>query len=59
MFMNHPRNPDAHFYCNEFQPWLQIYTKTTTYFTYYLWGIGGHWNNNVDILRSMNLITTR
>src|SRR5512133_865167 len=25
MFMNHPINPDAHFYCHEFQPWVPIY----------------------------------
>ena len=59
MFMNHPRNPDAHFYCNEFQPWLRIYQKTTTYFTYYLWGAGGPWENGVQELREMNLITTQ
>jgi len=59
MWMNHPRNGDAHFYFNEFQPWLPIYQKTTTYFTYYLWGVGGPWKNNVNILRNMNLISVR
>ncbi len=59
MWMNHPSNGDAHHYYAEFQPWLPIFQKTTTYFTYYLWGTGGGWKKDVDILRSMNLITTR
>jgi hypothetical protein len=57
MFMNHPRNPDAHFYCHEFQPWVPILQKTTTYFTFYMWGAGGKWQNGVGELRKRNLIT--
>jgi hypothetical protein len=57
MFMNHPRNPDAHFYCHEFQPWVPILQKTTTYFTFYMWGAGGKWQNGVKELRDRNLIT--
>jgi hypothetical protein len=57
MFMNHPRNPDAHFYCHEFQPWVPILQKTTTYFTFYMWGAGGKWQNCVNELRNRNLIT--
>ena len=59
MFMNHPRNPDAHFYCHEFQPWVPIFQKSTMYFTYYFWGAGGSWQNGVKSLRDRNLITTR
>jgi hypothetical protein len=59
MWMNHPRNGDAHHYYTEFQPWTPIYQKSTMYFTYYLWGAGGPWENGVKALRSMNLITTR
>jgi hypothetical protein len=59
MFMNHPRNPDAHFYCHEFQPWVPILQKTTTYFTFYMWGAGGPWQNGVKSLRERNLITER
>jgi hypothetical protein len=59
MFMNHPVNPDAHFYCHEFQPWVPIYQKSTMYFTYYFWGTGGKWENGVKSLRDRNLITTR
>lgn len=59
MFMNHPRNPDAHFYCHEFQPWVPILQKTTTYFTFYMWGAGGNWQNGVRELRERNLITVR
>jgi hypothetical protein len=57
MFMNHPRNPDAHFYCHEFQPWVPILQKTTTYFTFYMWGAGGKWQNGVKELRERNLIS--
>jgi hypothetical protein len=57
MFMNHPRNPDAHFYCHEFQPWVPILQKSTTYFTFYMWGTGGKWQNGVKELRDRNLIT--
>jgi len=59
MWLNHPRNNDAHHYYAEFQPWTPIYQKSTMYFTYYLWGTGGHWEKGVDHLRKMNLITTR
>ena len=59
MWMNHPRNTDARHYYAEFQPWTPIYQKSTMYFTYYLWGAGGPWENGVKTLREMNLITTR
>ncbi|HUX96526.1 MAG TPA: hypothetical protein VMV47_12410 [Bacteroidales bacterium] len=59
MFMNHPRNPDAHFYCHEFQPWVPIFSKSTMYFTYYFWGKSGNWQEGVKSLRERNLITTR
>jgi|WetSurMetagenome_2_1015567.scaffolds.fasta_scaffold23026_2 hypothetical protein len=59
MFMNHPRNADAHFYCHEFQPWVPILQKSTTYFTFYMWGAGGPWQNGVKALRERNLITER
>ncbi len=59
MWMNHPRNGDAHHYYTEFQPWLPIFQKSTMYFSYYLWGAGGPWENGVKDLRKMNLITTR
>jgi hypothetical protein len=57
MFMNHPRNPDAHFYCNEFQPWVPFFKNSTTYFSYFMWGAGGPWQNGVKELRKRNLIT--
>lgn len=59
MFMNHPRNPDAHFYCHEFQPWVPIFQKSTMYFTYYSWGKSGKWQDGVKSLKERNLITTR
>ncbi len=59
MWMNHPSNSEAHHYYVEFQPWTPIYQKSTMYFTYYLWGSGGPWEDAVKALREMNLITTR
>ncbi len=59
MWMNHPSNGDAHHYYTEFQPWLPIFQKSTMYFSYYIWGAGGAWENGVKTLREMNLITTR
>jgi len=59
MWMNHPSNSEAHHYYVEFQPWTPIYQKSTMYFTYYIWGAGGPWENAVKSLREMNLITTR
>lgn len=59
MWMNHPSNGDAHHYYTEFQPWLPIFHKSTMYFSYYLWGAGGPWENGVKDLREKNLISTR
>ncbi|MCX6259333.1 MAG: hypothetical protein NTY95_00650, partial [Bacteroidia bacterium] len=47
MWMNHPSNGDAHYYYAEFQPWVPIYQKSTMYFSYYIWGAGGPWQNGV------------
>jgi hypothetical protein len=58
MWMNHPRNSDAHHYYAEFQPWTPIYQKSTMYFTYFLYGSGGPWQNGLEYLRNRNLITT-
>jgi hypothetical protein len=57
MWMNHPRNRDAHYYYVEFQPWTPIYQKSTMYFEYYIWGEGGHWKNGLKELRDRNLIS--
>ena len=59
MWMNHPVNQDAHYYCVEFQPWVSIYRKSTTYYTYYMWGTGGPWEKGLADLRQRNLITTK
>jgi hypothetical protein len=58
MWMNHPRNSDAHHYYAEFQPWTPIYQRSTMYFTYFLYGSGGPWQNGLEYLRNRNLITT-
>ena len=57
LWMNHPRNRDANHYYVEFQPWTPIYQKSTMYFTYYLWGMGGNWEKGVQELRNRNLIS--
>jgi hypothetical protein len=59
MWMNHPVNQDAHYYCVEFQPWVNIYPKGTTYYTYFMWGSGGPWANGLQALEQRNLITTK
>ena len=59
MFLNHPKNRDSHHYYGEFQPWVPIIQKSTMYFSYYIWGAGGPWENGVKALRQRNLITTR
>ena len=57
MWMNHPVNTEAHYYYAEFQPWTPIFQKSTMYFSYYIWGAGGPWQNGVKELRQRNLIT--
>lgn len=52
-------NVEAPHYYVEFQPWTPIPMNTVMYFSYYLWGSGGAWQNAVDELRKRNLITTR
>ncbi len=59
MWMNHPANSEAHHYYAEFQPWTPIYQKSTMYFSYYIWGAGGPWENGVNALRDRNLISIR
>jgi hypothetical protein len=57
MWMNHPANSEAHFYYVEFQPWTPIYQKSTMYFSYYMWAMGGKWEDGLKALRDRNLIT--
>ena len=59
MFLNDPGNKDSHYHYAEFQPWIPIFQKSTMYFTYYLWGAGGFWENSLEALRRKNLISTR
>lgn len=59
VWMNHPRNPDAHYYYTEFQPWTPIFQKSTMYFSYYIWGTGGPWEKGLEELRKRNLISER
>lgn len=59
MWMNHPNNPCAYYYYAEFQPWVPLKMQNTVYFTYYLWGSGGRWENGVKELRTRNLITKK
>ena len=57
MFLNEPGNHDTHYFYGEFQPWMPILPKSTTYFTYYFWGTGGVIENGINELRKRNLIT--
>ena len=58
MFLNEPGNKASHYYYAEFQPWVPIFQKSTMYFSYYIWGVGGPWESGVEALRERNLITT-
>lgn len=59
MFMNCPTKVYSPFYYVEFQPWVPIYQKSIMYFTYYLWGAGGSWEESLKELRKRNLITSQ
>jgi len=59
MWMNHPSNEESHHYYAEFQPWVPIYQKSTMYFSYYIWGAAGPWQENLEKVRKMGLITKR
>lgn len=59
MWMNHDRNPDSHYFYNEFQPWVPIDQKTTMYFSFYMWGSGGSWKDALKALNDRNLISKR
>ncbi len=59
MWMNHPGNEGAHYYYAEFQPWVPITQNNTMYFSYYMWGAGGKWENGLAELRKRNLITVQ
>lgn len=59
MFQNLATNGDAHYDFNEFQPWVPIIHKTTSFFSYYLWGAGGKWQNSLKELKDRNLITVQ
>ena len=59
LWNNHPGNsPTPHYYA-EFQPWVQLKHKTTTYFTYYLFGQAGDWKPAVEAFRELGLVTER
>ena len=59
MWFNEPNNRDTHHFYAEFQPWTPIYPKTTMYFTYYLWGNAGYWDDSLSDLRRRNLISVK
>jgi hypothetical protein len=57
MWMNHPSNAESNHYYAEFQPWVPIYQKNVRYFSYYLWGAAGAWEDGLAELKRRNLIT--
>ncbi len=59
LWMNHPSNAESHHYYAEFQPWVPIFQKTVRYFSYYLWGAPGAWEDGLAELRRRNLITSK
>ena len=59
MWMNHPKNPGAHYFYMEFQPWIHIVQKNIMYFSYYMWAAEGSWEKGVKALRERNLVITK
>ena len=61
MFMhywsNHPNNGPTPYYYTELQPWIMVKQDTTTYFTYYLLGHDGGWQEAVQELKKLGLVT--
>jgi hypothetical protein len=59
MWMNHPSNGESNHYYAELQPWVPIFHQNVRYFSYYLWGAPGRWEDALAALRQRNLITSR
>lgn len=57
MWMNLTSNPDSRHPYAELQPWLPLYTNTTSYFSYYMWASGGSWKDGLKAMEDRNLIT--
>jgi hypothetical protein len=56
---NHPNNTPTPYFYTELQPWLRIKHGTTTYFTYYLLGHDGGWQEAAQKLRELGLVTRK
>ncbi|HQP98745.1 MAG TPA: hypothetical protein PLY86_09845 [bacterium] len=59
LWNNHPNNTPTPYYYAELQPWVQLKHRTTTYFTYYLFGQAGDWKPAVEAFRELGVVTTR
>lgn len=59
LWMNHPINKDSHHYYAELQPWVPIFRNSIMYFSYYLWGAEGPWEDGLKTMRKIGLITQR
>lgn len=53
LWMNTPENPDSHYSYIEIQPWIKINTGTTTYFSYYLYGFKGSFDEALKRLKKL------
>jgi len=51
IWMNTPENSDSHYSYIEIQPWIKVDHGTTTYFTYYLYGFRGDFNEALAAVR--------
>ena len=58
MWMNLASNNDSRYPYMELQPWLPLFSNTTSYFSYYMWADGGAWENSLQALRDRYLITS-
>ncbi|MGC9175093.1 MAG: hypothetical protein ACP5GO_04500 [Thermoprotei archaeon] len=53
IWMNTPDNGDSHYGYIEVQPWIKVQHRTTTYFSYYMYGFMGELDGALDNLSKL------
>lgn len=59
LWNNTPGNQPTPYYYTELQPWIWVQHGTTTYFTFYLYGYDGQWENAVEQFRNLGIVTKK
>ena len=57
LWNNHPNNTPTPYYYTELQPWIKVKPKTTTYFSYFLFGKDGDWQAALDDFKKLGILT--